>query len=735
MKKQNPLYKQIALTLLLAICFNTFSFVFTKNAFAQALGEGPQQIPTWVQDSVWLVNGQTLSADSQTGEITIVNTDGTVSGSVLFNGDGTGRVLNNDGSSYEIGDSVTTGLTELFGQPSECSLGGEGRSELFQEILGPLAKASRAAAIISKLTGSQAFKDLGYHLGSAGQIINSAGVVIGDIGQIANGDLSGVINGVKGITELGSLLDKAGLIDAVGLGGLADSAISSLKNIFSSAAAKLSGMIDSAIGSVFGGSVTSVAGEAVGGVAGEAGAGVAGEAVGTVASVISVPVTDAGAIGAITASGALVSGSVSAGASKVSGSVSTAQKEINARQDSLNEIQKSLQYKAYVLDCTTWNASHRISEQIVADTLDFINKGNSGISWITEQDNNSFYLSDPIGFYNKLGNRVADDYLEELDGGSLDSSYKNSLINLLAEDQKTSTVSERLTRTISADKYAKFSSGDFMGGGGWETFIETVNNPVANDPYTGYLFARDARDERIATIANYYATQLEQGQGFLPQTDETGRITTPGQIIKEQTNEAIGVGLRSLENAQNFWQLVGNMGSLVTDIFRGFNLKDDKGNNLGRSSSRGLSNVQTPTIITPASTSTPIILNHPSVVATSTTATSTLLQIQTKLANIQSARTYAYNTYLPATVGVDNTTGHVYLMLRSFKQIQDEITALQTMTNAGTLPMRSTILKLGIDVDYFITVAMSGVSSPWYQNVSYNLNVIKGNVTEILDLL
>jgi hypothetical protein len=733
-------HKKIAFVLLLALCFNTISFSVAANVQAQTTGNRE-----WVEDYIQLEANERLLTDPVTNEVTIVKTDGTSVGSVIFEPDNvSATVLYNDGSYYKIGDPVTagsTGIEGLFGVMSECTIGGNTQSDLFKEILGPLAAASRGAAILGKLTDSTVLKDLGYTLNGAGKILNNVGGIVGDIKQIANGDLSGILTAAGGISELGSLLDKTGLVDVSGLVGKfgsltgLSSLTSSLKDVFSSGAAAIGGFIDKSIGSLFGAG-SSLAGTAFTGATGEiAGAAnaLAGSLGGTgaatggtaaaggtaggsaAAAALTVPVNDAAGTIAIDAAGALVSGTVSS-------SVSDARAAITDLQKRDLGIQQSLQYKEYVLDCTTWNASHRASERVIAEVLDFVNTGNTGIEWITGQRNNPFYLTNSIEFYNQLGNRVSNDYRQELRDGLPDSVYKNSLIELLAEDQRTTTVAERLTPTNEPCFYT-----DFMKCGGWDGWLRVANNPVANDPLSGYLYAQEARNNRIATAANYYADQLDQGQGLFGDTDEEGNIVTPPTYIRDQSSEALSTGMRSLENAQNFWQLVGNMGSIVKDIFKGISTLSEDGNTV-TTQKKGLSNVSTPRLVRQlVSTSTTPLTTGP--VPVYVTVASKLSIVQTALTNAASSTPYT-----------TSAAASPHLLASEFNALQAKITALKTTALAKSLPPQSAVLAVVSDIDTPVTGLMAKVNSytipgvTWTSITTNYLNTARQNLNEILSL-
>jgi hypothetical protein len=631
-------HKKIAFVLVCCVTVQNIFMGALGVAYAQGPGEGPQQF---------------------------TGTDVTVG--------------NSNGTPYII-PNQQTGLTSIFGRQSSCSLGAN-QSELFNEILGPLASASRASSILGQITGSDALRNLGYQINEAGQILNSAGSAIGSIQDIADGNLSGILNASGGISELGNLLDQSGLVD---VGGLVSQYGGQLSSVLQGGLSQISGFVSSAVGSVFGGSASSLIGSAIKKAAplvlGEI-AGVAGNAA------LSVPVNDFGTQTVVLAS------------------VNSAQSAITERQDALNEVQSSLQFKEYVLDCTTWNASHRITEQVVADTLDFITRGNTGISWITGQEENSFYLDDPVGFYKQLGDAVSTDYINELNAELPNTSYKQSLIALLEEDQKTTTVADRLTPTVDPLFYT-----DFMAGGGWQSYLEVINNPVANDPFSGYMFAKDARDARIATVANTYKTQLDYGQGYFPDTDENGKVITPPQLIKEQSNEAVSTGVRSLENAQNFWQLVGNLGTLTTNIFRGFQQRASDGTTV-RSPS-GLSNINTSRIITPPPTGTANPF-APSVGGATTSV------------NIVEKLTATQNALIIARAGSP-------VFADSFNALVSEATALRNDAVLGTPPTRVEATALHTNINALITQLQPFSTATWYANAVTGLTTARQNVSDII---
>ena len=211
----------------------------------------------------------------------------------------------------------------------------------------------------------------------------------------------------------------------------------------------------------------------------------------------------------------------------------------------------------------------KIIERVVDSTVKWINNGFEG---------NPAYVTDPRQYFSDLGDGIAGDFI------SASSSPINFLCSpfqvkvklaLLKSYNEAPAFQCTLTNTVANIEafYDDFSQG---GWDGW--FAMTQNN--ANNPYGAFLEAKVELDSRIAKKLGLENQKLDWGRGFLSYQDCTahelagwnaqtntpingacvergGPIKTPGSVIESQLEGVLGTGVRKLELADEFDELVG----------------------------------------------------------------------------------------------------------------------------------------------------------------------------------
>ncbi|MDP3763912.1 MAG: hypothetical protein Q8Q92_04745 [bacterium] len=200
-------------------------------------------------------------------------------------------------------------------------------------------------------------------------------------------------------------------------------------------------------------------------------------------------------------------------------------------------------------------------ERMVDSTVNWINSGFEG---------NPAYVTDPKQYFTDIADGVAGEFISGSDLGFLCSPFQTQ-IRLALQKQYVQLNPFQCTLTQAVGNIDAFYN-DFSQGGwdGW--FAMTQNN--ANNPYGSYIDAKVELDSRIASAVGLKNQQLDWGRGFLsfekcPKGQEldpllgTGdckvakTILTPGAAIEGQLQNVLGTGLRQLELADEFDELVG----------------------------------------------------------------------------------------------------------------------------------------------------------------------------------
>ena len=132
------------------------------------------------------------------------------------------------------------------------------------------------------------------------------------------------------------------------------------------------------------------------------------------------------------------------------------------------------------------------------------------------------------------------------------------------------------TKVISVDR---FIEGDWSSGG-WGTWYGMVTQDQ-NNPYGAFLLSVDEGQKRMNAATYAAERKASYGSGFLSFEDcktvqgingpqKQCQIVTPGSIIRDQVNSAIGTDLRVLENADEINELISAVASgLVLNILGG----------------------------------------------------------------------------------------------------------------------------------------------------------------------
>ncbi|MDP2642010.1 MAG: hypothetical protein Q8P21_01830 [bacterium] len=217
----------------------------------------------------------------------------------------------------------------------------------------------------------------------------------------------------------------------------------------------------------------------------------------------------------------------------------------------------------------TWDGiaimiAKKFIERMVDSTVNWINNGFDG---------NPAYVIDPEQYFTDIADGVAGEFIAGSDLGFLCSPFQ-AQIRISLQKQYTQPEPFQCTLTDVVGNIENFYN-DFSQGGwdGW--FSMTQNN--ANNPYGAYLEAKIELDSRIASAIGLKEQQLNWGRGFLSFSDcieyaqvdvgegqtergeciKHGPIKTPGVAIEGQLENVLGTGIRQLELADEFDELIG----------------------------------------------------------------------------------------------------------------------------------------------------------------------------------
>lgn len=200
------------------------------------------------------------------------------------------------------------------------------------------------------------------------------------------------------------------------------------------------------------------------------------------------------------------------------------------------------------------------------------------IGWVTGGNNgNPIFETNINGFLSDLDFKTGTNYLSALSGdsGQVCSYFKNDLVSGLSSyfnipnfNQISSSVCGA-ERQVGKQKVQQFLSGDFDGGGGWDTWSAISQNDDSN-PLGAYLMHQDQIATAMSREESIQREILDQGHGFHSLTDSLGNITTPGALIADQLNQVVSSNIRQLELSKNFDDIVTALASsLISQLING----------------------------------------------------------------------------------------------------------------------------------------------------------------------
>jgi len=188
-------------------------------------------------------------------------------------------------------------------------------------------------------------------------------------------------------------------------------------------------------------------------------------------------------------------------------------------------------------------------EQILQATTDWVRRGFEG---------NPAYATDPAQFFTKIADNVAGEFIRGSELGFLCSPFQTK-IRLALQQYYTQRRRFQCSVTGIISNLDAFYN-DFSQGG-WDGWFAMTQNDFGN-PYGSYLQGQIELDNGIQS------QQLNWNSGFLSWSEcveedfmtgecmKRGPVQTPGKVIESQLESVLGSGLRQLELADEFDELV-----------------------------------------------------------------------------------------------------------------------------------------------------------------------------------
>ena len=227
------------------------------------------------------------------------------------------------------------------------------------------------------------------------------------------------------------------------------------------------------------------------------------------------------------------------------------------------------QLKEIIGDNLAYTLSRAVISRMVESTVRWINSGFKGSpSFVTDLD----------GFLLSVGDEVAGDFIYGTDLGFLCEPFQLDIRAALAV-QHYGTGSSRNPYACTLSKVGDNVDNflDDAGDGGWGHWYQVTGQPQ-NNQYGAYALAQGQLNAQIRNARGEQVNLLDWAEGFLgveicEEVEGGGRtcsIATPGPVIAESLNKALGAGQDSLIQADEINEIVGALLSqLATQVLGG----------------------------------------------------------------------------------------------------------------------------------------------------------------------
>ena len=212
-------------------------------------------------------------------------------------------------------------------------------------------------------------------------------------------------------------------------------------------------------------------------------------------------------------------------------------------------------------------------------------------------DGKPLFITDPESYFLDIGDNIAGDFIKSAGFGQLCSPFQLQVQTAIVLDYNSSRTGSRdpyqASCTLSGvvNNVQSFISGDFSQGGwgGWYSLTQGSQN----NPYAAFLSAREQLTVRLSLEKGVEITRANWASGFLSTSDcvrrekgedgkenpdgkceERGPTKTPGKVVEQQLNGALGTNQRSLEIADEFDEVLTDVvsklvGKITNVIFGG----------------------------------------------------------------------------------------------------------------------------------------------------------------------
>lgn len=274
-------------------------------------------------------------------------------------------------------------------------------------------------------------------------------------------------------------------------------------------------------------------------------------------------------------------------------------------------VELLMKQKEFVWDGLTSQLGSLVLRQVTQSTISWINSGFQG---------NPSFIQNPKNFLEDTGDQLVGSFISGTDLRFLCEPFQINVKQALGLQTVSfkEQISCRLTDILANTKgaYEDFVGGDFINGGGWDSWLQITTVPQ-NNQLGAMIIAQNELDARIAESEDLTKDKLDWGKGFLSYDDclvrfydESGKevgepfsyqgektysdfITwpagavsqgepecktlSPGTVISDTLSKTSGLDLEKANMADEVNEVIGALGSFMIQkmLQKGLSKMDD----------------------------------------------------------------------------------------------------------------------------------------------------------------
>jgi hypothetical protein len=222
-------------------------------------------------------------------------------------------------------------------------------------------------------------------------------------------------------------------------------------------------------------------------------------------------------------------------------------------------IQFSLLNKEFALDGIAFFIAKAALQSITGSLIDWINSGfNGSPAFVQDLERHLMTVADQelarLVFSPEALDLLCSPFKLDVQA-ALAVNFQNEL------SDRADYRGAQCSFTDIVDNFENFVAGDFLGGGGMDTFFEVTQNPSQNTALGAYFAAEATISAQIVNAEGKELELIRFGDGFLsfkvcPDPNGPCAIQTPGKVISEALTFQLSTGPRSLIEADEFNEII-----------------------------------------------------------------------------------------------------------------------------------------------------------------------------------